>query len=75
MAGSRIKYLASRVLALTTRRLSRDWHSVYGHPLLLAETFVDQARFRGTCYRAANWLPLGSTSLCISWIPANHMPE
>lgn len=53
--------LASKVLALTLRRLSADWQGRYGHPLLLAETFVDGARFRGTCYRAAGWLSLGPT--------------
>jgi hypothetical protein len=56
----RVPNLASRVLALNLRRLSQDWEAVYGHPLLLAETFVD-ARFSGTCYRAANWQALGHT--------------
>jgi len=53
--------LASQVLARTLRRLSADWQARYGHPILLAETFVDPARFRGTCYRAAGWVPLGLT--------------
>jgi hypothetical protein len=53
--------LASRVLALNCRRLSGDWERAYGHPVLLAETFVDAARFRGTCYRAAGWQCLGVT--------------
>jgi len=53
--------LASQVLALNLRRLSPDWERYYGHPILLAETFVDAARFRGTCYRAAGWEPLGLT--------------
>jgi hypothetical protein len=53
--------LVSRILALNTRRLSQDWELDYRHPLLLAETFVDAARFRGTCYRAAGWQVLGST--------------
>jgi len=53
--------LASRVLALNCRRLSADWERAYGHPVLLAETFVDAARFRGTCYRAAGWQCLGVT--------------
>ena len=52
---------ASQILALNLRRLSADWESYYGHPLLLAETFVDEARFRGTCYRAAGWQALGRT--------------
>lgn len=53
--------LASRVLALNVSRLSADWERCYGHPVLLAETFVDAARFRGTCYRAAGWQCLGTT--------------
>lgn len=58
----RIKHLASKVLGLNLRRLSRDWMAVWKHPLLLAETFVDEARFRGTCYRAANWVRAGTTA-------------
>lgn len=53
--------LASRVLALNLRRLSADWAWAHGHPVLLAETFVDPLRFRGTCYRAAGWQCLGVT--------------
>ena len=53
--------LASRVLALNVRRLSPDWEVYHGHPVLLAETFVDSGRFRGTCYRAAGWQALGET--------------
>jgi len=53
--------LASVVLSRTLRRLSADWEQYYDHPILLAETFVDPARFRGTCYRASNWLYLGET--------------
>lgn len=53
--------LASRVLARNVRRLSADWERAYGHPVLLAETFVDAIRFRGTCYRAAGWQCLGVT--------------
>jgi hypothetical protein len=54
-------HLASRLLALNLKRLSRDWELYHGHPVLLAETFVDRARFRGTCYRAAGWQVLGQT--------------
>jgi len=54
-------HLASRVLAANLRRLSRDWQATYGHPVVLAETFVDCARFRGTCYRASNWRCVGET--------------
>lgn len=53
--------LASRVLALNLKRLSRDWELFHGHPILLAETFVDPSRFRGTCYLAAGWRVLGQT--------------
>ncbi|PSR28018.1 MAG: ISAs1 family transposase [Sulfobacillus benefaciens] len=56
-----IPHLASKTLALNTRRLSEDWRAVYGHPVVLAETFVDPARFAGTAYRAAGWLRLGET--------------
>lgn len=57
----RVPHLASKVLATNLRRLSADWQGRYGHRLLLAETFVDPTRFRGTCYRAANWVCLGPT--------------
>jgi hypothetical protein len=53
--------LASRVLKLVCQRLPGDWERRYGHPVLLAESFVDPERFRGTCYRAAGWQALGST--------------
>jgi len=53
--------LASRVVSLNLKRLSNDWQAAHGWPLLLAETFVDPERFSGACYRAANWLVLGST--------------
>ena len=53
--------LASRVLAMSVRRLAEDWRRVHGHAVVLAETFVDGARFPGTCYRAAGWVDLGQT--------------
>ena len=53
--------LASRVLGLSLRRLSSDMRQLHGHPVLVAETFVDPSRFAGTCYRASNWLSLGMT--------------
>lgn len=61
LPGARVANLASRVLSLSVRRLSSDMRRLRGHPVLLAETFVDPSRFRGTCYRAANWLELGGT--------------
>jgi hypothetical protein len=57
-----VRHLASRVLALNLRRLSADWRRAWNHPVLLAETFVDTTRHRGTCYRAANWRQLGETA-------------
>lgn len=54
-------HLASQVLAANLRRLSRDWEEAYGHCVVLAETFVDISRFRGTCYRASNWINVGET--------------
>lgn len=53
--------LASRVLKLACARLAQDWQHAFGHPVLMVETFVDPQRFRGTCYRAANWQALGRT--------------
>jgi len=57
-----VPHLASHVLARVLRRLSADWQSVYGHPVHFVETFVDPTRFKGTCYRAANWVYLGLTT-------------
>jgi len=56
-----VEHLASHLLARMTRILPGEWQSVYGHPVHFAETFVDTTRFRGTCYRAANWVYLGQT--------------
>lgn len=57
----RSKNLASHLLSLSARCVVRDWQETYGLRPLLLETFVDARRFVGTCYRAANWLPLGQT--------------
>ncbi len=57
-----VPHLASHVLGRMARILPRDWEQVYGHPVYFLETFVDPQRFRGTCYRAANWVLLGSTT-------------
>lgn len=57
----KVRHLASKVLALNCRRLSGDWQKRYGHRVVLAETFVDTARFAGTCYKAANWIHVGRT--------------
>ena len=53
--------LGSRVLSLCQRRLASDWEARFGHGVLLLETFVDPQRFRGTVYRAANWVYVGNT--------------
>lgn len=57
-----VPHLASWVLGGVIRRLSRDWQSKYGHPIDLAETFVERDRFRGAAYRAANWVRVGETT-------------
>jgi len=54
--------LASYILSRMAGRLSADWERVYGHPIYFLETFIDPERFRGTCYRAANWVLLGRTT-------------
>lgn len=56
-----VRGLASKILSLAARQLPGDWEKRYGYRPLLLETLVDSARFRGTCYRAANWIPLGQT--------------
>jgi Domain of unknown function (DUF4338) len=57
-----VPHLASHLLARMARRQSPDWQALYGHPIYFLETFVDPQRFRGTCYRAANWIHLGVTT-------------
>ena len=58
----KVPHLASHLLGQMVRRLSGDWQRLYGHPIYYLETFVDPARFRGTCYLAANWIALGETT-------------
>jgi hypothetical protein len=57
-----VPHLASHLLGRMARVLARDWPRIYGHPIWFLETFVDPGRFRGTCYRAANWVELGWTT-------------
>jgi hypothetical protein len=57
-----VPHLASHILGHMARRLSEDWEQLYGHPIYFLETFVDPERFRGTCYRAANWVLMGRTT-------------
>ena len=47
---------------LLGQSISADWEWVYSHPIYMLETFVEPERFRGTCYRAANWVLLGRTT-------------
>jgi hypothetical protein len=58
----RVKGLASKILALSVRRMPHDWQTRYGHRPWLLETLVDAHRFRGICYRAANWIYVGQTT-------------
>ena len=57
-----VPHLASHVLGRIARTIARDWHGLYGHPVYYLETFLDPERYRGTCYRAANWRWLGATT-------------
>jgi hypothetical protein len=58
----KVKHLASHILGRMGTRISQDWQRMYGHPIYFLETFVNPERFRGTCYRAANWVLLGRTT-------------
>jgi len=61
MPWIRIPNMASHVLALNIARLPLDWQRQFNHRLLLLETFVDGCFFKGTCYKASNWLHIGHT--------------
>jgi hypothetical protein len=58
----RVEHLASHLLGRMAAQISADWQRIYGHPIYFLETFVDPERFRGTCYRAANWVVMGKTT-------------
>jgi hypothetical protein len=58
----RVPHLASHILGRMAAVLPEDWQRIYHHPVYFAETFIDPGRFRGTCYRAANWRLLGVTT-------------
>ena len=58
----KVRHLASHLLAQVARRIAADWERLYQHPVYLLETFIEPQRFRGTCYRAANWIYLGLTA-------------
>lgn len=62
MPWVRVPHLASHILGHMARVLCRDWERMYRHPVYFAETFIDPTRFRGTCYRAANWVLMGHTT-------------
>ena len=57
-----VKNLASSVLALAVKTVPDDWQRCYGYRPVLMETLVDRKRFRGTCYKAANWIHMGKTT-------------
>ncbi len=57
----KVPHLASHILSLISRRLSSGWEKKYGHPIYCLETFVECDRFKGTCYKAANWICAGKT--------------
>ena len=58
----KVPNLASCILGMVLKRLNKDWMKRYGHEISLVETFVEQNRFRGTCYQAANWQKIGETA-------------
>jgi hypothetical protein len=58
----RVDHLASHILGQIARRIAADWQQRYRHPIYVLETFVQQDRFRGTCYQAANWVCVGQTT-------------
>ena len=68
-----VRHLASHILGRITRRISADWQDLYNHPVHLLESFVDTERFRGTCYRAANWIRLGRSTGRGTKVKTNHL--
>jgi hypothetical protein len=60
--GVKVRHLGSWILGRVAGRIAGDWQAKYGHPVVLLETFVERERFRGTVYRAANWLAVGATT-------------
>ena len=68
----KVRHLASHLLGRVARRISDDWQQLYQHPIYLLETFIEPARFRGTCYRAANWpsLVLTTGRNEVAWAPS-----
>ncbi len=58
----KVPHLASHLLSRIARRIQADWLAKYAHPLYCLETFVDRSRYRGVCYRAANWQWVGQST-------------
>ncbi len=58
----KVEHLASHLLGRMAKVLSADWERLYAHPIYFLETFIDPQRFRGSSYRAANWIRLGLTT-------------
>ena len=56
-----VRGLASKILSLAAHRLPDDWERLYGYRPMLIETLVERARYKGTCYKASNWIHLGCT--------------
>jgi hypothetical protein len=75
----KVPHLASHILGRVTSALPGDWERMYSHPVYFAETFIDPGRFRGTCYRAANWVLMGRTTgrgkASNSYIPNRSIKE
>jgi hypothetical protein len=75
----RVPHLASHILGRVAAALPGDWERMYSHPVYFAETFIDPGRFRGTCYRAANWVLMGRTTgrgkASNSYIPNRSIKE
>ncbi len=57
----KVKNLATHVLSLASKEVPKDWERLYGIRLKLLESFIDPSRFKGTCYKAANWIYLGQS--------------
>jgi hypothetical protein len=57
-----VPHLASHILGRMAKLVPIEWRKLYAHPIYYLETFIDPARFKGTCYRAANWMVLGRTT-------------
>ncbi len=72
MPWVKVENLASRILSIAINRFVVDWASYYSIEPILMETFVDQSRFNGTCYRAANWLYMGKSSGYLKSGPTHH---